>query len=437
MAGGTGAGPTTFWCGNGTWAVPPGGVTDPELLALAGLTSAADRLPYFTGSGTAALSVFTAAGRALVDDTDALSQRATLGLGTTASPQFASLGLGVVANGVLPTVRVGSATNFVELATVLDGGIIAVATAGGANLDLNPEPQDGLSSAAVRLWRATVTTGPKLFQLFVGDGTGTAQAQLAGDVASGSYVARQGGNFGIGAITFGTSADKVFALGLGQAPTTSIADTIQLWAADRGAVATKGSLFLRTEDGTSHVLGDRVGLGTLAPVEMLDVGGAIKLGTAIGTTAGTIRWTGTDFEGRVGAAWVSLTAAATDPELLALAGLTSAADRLPYFTGSGTAALATFTGQARLLLDDTTAAAQRTTLGLGTVATQNANSLVLASTATAISTVLYLQALEDAASGVQVEMNRTSNTRATQYIHTLNGVPEWHVGCCAMAAVRR
>jgi hypothetical protein len=68
---------------------------------------------------------------------------------------------------------------------------------------------------------------------------------------------------------------------------------------------------------------------------------------------------------------------AYDAELAAIAGLTSAADKGIQFTGSGTAAVFDLTTAGKALLDDADATTQRTTLGLGTIATQNANSVTL------------------------------------------------------------
>lgn len=66
---------------------------------------------------------------------------------------------------------------------------------------------------------------------------------------------------------------------------------------------------------------------------------------------------------------------AYDPALQSISGLTTAANQLIYTTASDTYAVTGLTAAGRAILDDADAAAQRATLGLGTIATQNASSV--------------------------------------------------------------
>lgn len=63
--------------------------------------------------------------------------------------------------------------------------------------------------------------------------------------------------------------------------------------------------------------------------------------------------------------------------LTAISGVTPATDTIAYFNGATTAERTNLSAFGRTLIDDLTAAAARTTLGLGSIATQNSNSVTI------------------------------------------------------------
>ena len=88
-----------------------------------------------------------------------------------------------------------------------------------------------------------------------------------------------------------------------------------------------------------------------------------------------------------------------DAELAAIGGLTSAADKGIQFTGSGTAGTFDLTTAGKALLDDADAAAQRTTLGLGSIAELNTVTLTTDTTGDYVASITAGEGITGAASG--------------------------------------
>ena len=151
---------------------------DAGLQSISSLTTVPDQYLYTTAADVYTPGTITAAGRALLDDVDAATQRTTLGLGSIATQAASNV-----------SITGGSVTGITDLA-IADGGT-------GASTAANARTNLGLGTLATQSGTFSGTssgtnTGDQTIALtgdVTGTGTGTFAATIANDAVTGAKLA--------------------------------------------------------------------------------------------------------------------------------------------------------------------------------------------------------------------------------------------------------
>ena len=179
---------------------------------------------------------------------------------------------------------------------------------------------------------------------------------------------------GDAALTFTTTSDTL-NIGASNDGTLTIGGVTIIDNGGSGAVALSGidSIDATTEatiEAAIDTLSNLTSIGTLATGVWQATDIAVAHGGTGASSAGDART-------NLGLV-IGTNVQAYDADLAAIAGLTSAANKIPYFTGSGAAAVADFTAFGRSIVDDADAGAVRTTIGVDAAGTDNSTNVTLA-----------------------------------------------------------
>ena len=195
---------------------------DAELQGLSTVTSAANKVPYFTGSGTAAVADLSSFGRSLIGGTDAATARGTLSVDAAGTDNSTNVTLDDTSHDYLSIDGQEITLGAIDLAADVTGSL---PNAGLANSTITVT--DGTTSTATALGE-TITFSGTPNEVEVSESNGTITVGLPDDVTiGGSLTVTQNLNVLGTAVTFSVETtrveDRVLELGLvdGAAPSSA------------------------------------------------------------------------------------------------------------------------------------------------------------------------------------------------------------------------